>query len=289
MKNKLLISDWVLMGLLGLFYLSFVGYLLPIGSDDLRMTNVFSIDESDIVMHVWNVYVTDFNLSPSFKYGGVFYLIPVGMLHVWSIFFDGSEQAAVIAVRLYCSLAGVGCLWLTYLLGRLIFQGMVGVLAAYMLGLNPTFLRWAIESHPDLPQLFFLLISLFFICRYVHRPILKNLIWASLGAGLAFATKYAGIFLMPVLALAVYQSFPSEGWFGRLKLRTIWVHWGVLMGVFCGIFLLTNPSVLTHFTLFVSSLQSEKEIMAFGHRVRDPADALLWLQMVVTQVGVVPM
>jgi len=267
----------------------FVGYLLPIGSDDLRMTNVFSIDESDIVMHVWNVYVTHFNLPPSFKYGGVFYLIPVGMLHVWALFFDISEQAAVVAVRLYCSLAGMGCLWLTYILGRLIFNGLVGVLAAYMLGLNPTFLRWAIESHPDLPQLFFLLISLFFICRYIHRPLLKNLVWASLGAGLAFATKYAGIFLIPVLALAVYLSFSSHGWISRLKLRTLWVHWSVIIGAFCGIFLITNPSVLTHFSLFIGSLQGEKEIMAFGHRVRDASDAWVWLQMVVTQVGVVPM
>ena len=277
------------MGLFCLLYMCYVGLLIPIGSDDLRMTNVFSIDESDIMTHLWNMYVTHFDTPPIFKYGGVFYMIPVGMLHIWALFFDVSEQTVVIVARLYCSLAGVGCLWLTYLLGRLVFGGMVGVLAAYMLGLNPTFLRWSTESHPDLPQLFFILMSLFFVCRYIHRPTPKTLVWASLGAGLAFATKYAGMFLIPVLFLSVYLSFSSYGWGARLKLRTLWVHWGVIIGVFCGIFVLTTPSVITHFSVFVGSLKAEKEIMAFGHRVRDTTDAWLWLHMVVTQVGIIPM
>lgn len=288
--NKTLhpISEWVVMGFLCLLYVCFVGFLIPVGSDDLRMTNVFSIDESDIVAHLWNIYVTDFNTPPSFKYGSVFYLIPVGLLHIWALVFDVSEQTVVIVARFYCSLAGLGCLWLTYLLGRLVFGGLVGVLAACMLGLNPTFLRWSTESHPDLPQLFFILMSLFFLCHYVRRPTLKTLVWASLGAGLAFATKYAGIFLIPVSFLSVYLSFSSVGWLSRFRLRTLWVHWGVVLGVFCGIIVLTTPSILTHFTVFVSSLKAEKEIMAFGHRVRDTTGAWLWLQMVVTQVGIVP-
>jgi 4-amino-4-deoxy-L-arabinose transferase-like glycosyltransferase len=288
MKNTALgFSDWVSMGLLSLGYLVYTGFLLPIGSDDLRMTNVFSIDESDIVAHVWNLFITHFQVPPSFKYGGMFYAVPVGLLHLCSLFFSVSEQTAIVAVRLYCSMSGLGCLWMTFLLGRWAFDSFVGFISASMLGLNPTFLRWAIEAHPDLPQLFFLLASLLCICKYSNAPTLKRLVWASLGAGLAFATKYAGIFLLPVFGLAVYWSCPFTPGMGRLKTRGLWIQWSVVAGVFTGVYLLTNPFVFSHFSELLSSLRLEKETMGFGHRIRATTGAWVWLHMVVMQVGMI--
>ena len=281
--------EMVLMCLLSVVYICLMGLLLSVGADDLRMVNVFSIDESDIVAHVWNLYVTNFDTVPSFKYGGLFYLVPVGMMHVWALFFDMSEKVAIIAVRLYCGLAGVGCLWMVYALGRFVFSGWVGILGALMMAINPTFFRWTVESHPDVPQLFFLLLGLFSICRYTQFPSPKLIALASLGAGLAFATKYAGIFLMPVLGLAIYISVYSGSLIAPFGLRTFWGHLGIAVGVFVVVFVLTTPFVVTHFSDFVTSLQAEKKTMAFGHHLRATSGAWQWGQMLVFQVGLIPL
>ncbi|MDA0710973.1 MAG: glycosyltransferase family 39 protein [bacterium] len=277
--------DLVFMGILTLPYMAFVALLVQVGANDIRMTNVFSIDESDIVAHIWNLYLTHFGTPPSFKYGGAFYMVPVATLHAWSLFFDVSEKTAIISVRMMCGLAGVGCLWMTYLLGKSLHNGVVGVLAAFLLGANSTFLRWSVESHPDLPQLFFLLLSLYFLCRYVSRPKGHLLVLASLGAGMALAIKYAGIFMIPVAILAIYASFGPLTFSARITSARFWTHCALLVCVFFAIFLAMNPSVLTHLTEFRDSIQGEKKIMAFGHRLRDVTGSWVWLQMLVSQVG----
>lgn len=288
MKKLILQSPELIPMVLGsLVYMGVVGIWLPLGADDLRMTNVFSIDESDIVAHVWNLFATDFQVPPSFKYGGLFYFVPVGFMHLWGLFFEVTEQTAVIAVRLYCCLAGLGCLWVLYAVGQILFNGWVGVLAAWMLGANATFLRWTTESHPDLPQLLFLLLSVYYICVYVQEHRQKYLVFSVLAAGLAFATKYAGLFLLPVLGYAVFLSFQNTPFWVRFQKGELWVRWIIMGAVFCGTAFVTNPQLLTHFSEFLGSLRAEKETMAFGHRVRATTGAWVWLQMLATQVGFV--
>ena len=65
----------IIMLLFAVVYLGFTLPLLTVGADDIRMANVFSIDESDIATEVWNLYVVGWERRPSFKYGGFFYWI----------------------------------------------------------------------------------------------------------------------------------------------------------------------------------------------------------------------
>ncbi len=277
-KNKTTI---LISGLLVGFYIGIALWLIPKGTDDFRMVAVFSMDEVDIVTYVCNLVSTDFQTEPSFKYGGAFYYVPAGVLYGWSFFAPVTEQVIVIGVRLFCTLAGLGCLWVTYCLGREVFSPQAGFIGACLLGLSPEFLRWSVESHPDLPQVFFLLCGLFWICRYMNHVQPVWLALAGAGAGLAFGTKYAGIFMVPVLVFAVFGRGDEGSWQARFVDSKRWLHVGIIGGSFALAFALTNPFAIMDVSGFVKSLKAEGEIMRFGHRVREMSGAWDWLWMLV--------
>ena len=90
---------------------------------------------------------------PSFKYEGIIYYVPLLFLNVWSLFGEVTEGVILIAIRSFGAVPGAGCLWMTWRLGNLVFNRASGWIASFLLLLSPVFLRWSIESHPDLPQL----------------------------------------------------------------------------------------------------------------------------------------
>ena len=100
-------------------------------------------------------------------------------------------------------------LWMTYRIGHRVFNPVAASIACVLLAVTPDFLRWSLESHPDFPQLFWVLCALLACCRLANEFRLRWILLASLFAGLAFGTKYIGIFLLPVIALAASASRPG--------------------------------------------------------------------------------
>jgi tetratricopeptide (TPR) repeat protein len=272
--------------LLAVGYIGFTIPLLPVGTDDIRMANVFSIDESDIAAEIWNLYVVGLERKPAFKYGGLFYYIPVMMLHVWSVFAPVSEHALLLVLRLFCSISGAGCLWLVYRIGREMFDEKVGVIATFLLLAMPTFLRWTVESHPDLPQLFWILLSVLYAMRYTRSFTLRDVCLAAVSAGFAFGTKFGGIFLLPALGIALFISLSGTGLLLNLKDKRRWVGGGVLILGFCSAFSLSNPFVLIYFSDFIRSVMVEKAIMTFGHRVQATSGAETWVLFLIQMMGI---
>ena len=60
-----------------------------------------------------------------------------------------TERVFVLALRSLCTVAGAGCLYLTYRIGCTVFDRVTGVVGAFVLAATPVFLRWSVESHPD--------------------------------------------------------------------------------------------------------------------------------------------
>jgi tetratricopeptide (TPR) repeat protein len=264
----------------------YAGLILPIigrGAEDIRMASVFSIDEADIAAEVRRLLRSGFFELPSFKYGGIFYYVPLLFLNVWSLFGDVTDGLILIAVRSFGAVSGAGCLWMTWRLGNLVFDQASGWIASLLLLLSPVFLRWSIESHPDLPQLFFLLCGLYYALLLCGKYETRALVLSSVFAGLAFGTKYSGVFLLPVIVLSVL--LPEDGMLRpgavlrRLKTMQIW--WVLLMipVVFCVTVAVTNPYMILEFESFRKSLLMEKGIMGFGHSFRVDTGAAVWLEM----------
>jgi tetratricopeptide (TPR) repeat protein len=266
-----------------LLYLGFVLPLITLGTEDIRLAGVFSLDEAGIATEVSRMYEIGMLELPSFKYGGIFYYVPLLFLNVWSLFGEVTEGLILIAVRSFGAVSGAGCLWMTWRLGNLVFNRASGWIASFLLLLTPVFLRWSIESHPDLQQLFFMLCGLYYALLLCGKYETRAMVLSSVFAGLAFGTKYSGVFLLPVIVLSVL--LPEDGMLRpgavlrRLKTTQIW--WVLLMipAVFCVTVAVTNPYMILEFEAFRKSLLMEKGIMGFGHSFRVDTGGVVWLEM----------
>jgi 4-amino-4-deoxy-L-arabinose transferase-like glycosyltransferase len=68
---------------------------------------------------------------------------------------------------------------------------------------NPTVYAWAGVVHPDMLQALCLLIALFCTVAAFEKPTTGRILVSSVLAGLAFAAKYSGLFVLPLIASAL--------------------------------------------------------------------------------------
>ena len=88
-------------------------------------------------------------------------------------------------------------LWLMFVWTRRVFGVAAAWIAFTLLCLNATLYEWAVVLKPDMAQLFFLMLALALTCRLADEPRLRWLVPAASAAGLAFACKYSGLFVLP--------------------------------------------------------------------------------------------
>jgi len=255
--------------------------LLPLAADDIRMADVFSADEALAAATLRHLHQNDTLRLDTFSYGGLFYYLPLLALKVWGLFGEVTERVVLVVLRAACAAAGLGCLWLTFRIGRMVAGYGTGIMAAYLLLATPTFLRWSVETHPDLPQLFWMLCALQSALALCSGFSWRRLCIGVLFAGLAAGTKYGGIFLLPVLAAAVLlptSDGPSHAtaW-ARLKEGRYQVAMVTIPVLFVGVFAVTNPYALFNFEAFKQHLAFEREHLRFGHMFEAGRAGLSWV------------
>ena len=264
-------------------YTGFAVPLIPIGTEDIRMADVFSADEALAAAVVRHLHSNQTIVLETFSYGGLSYYLPLMVISAWGSLVGGvSDQVVILVMRSLCTLAGFGCLWLTYCVGRLAFGQTVGIIAAFLLVSTPVFLRWSVEIHPDLPQLFWLLCALYWCARLCQSVNFRSAIYASLFSGLAFGTKYSGLFVLPVIGMIMVFVDSS----GRLAIRNaIWrlreprtaLGLALIATVFALSFLATNPYAFLNFQEFQRDVSFERSHLSFGHTLQADHAGLNWL------------
>jgi len=212
----------------------------------------------------------------TFSYGGLFYHLPLIILYGLGWVGGGIDDwTIVVLLRAVNTLAGIGCIWLSFSIGRLIGGAIGGAVAAWLLTLTPVFLRWSVEIHPDIPQLFWLLASIYVCCLLVGNRTNKRVVMAGLFAGLAFGTKYSGVFLLPIIGLALFFSFGGQP--KVLKEQKLWLDYALALGVFvivCGV---SNFSAFWYPHTFYSDVQFERAHLSFGHVFQAKHVGVGWL------------
>ncbi len=271
--------------------LGFALPLVPIASDDIRMVDVFSADEASAAAAVRYLHALNTLEIRSFNYGGLFYYIPLGVLKLWSVAGgEVTDRVVVIAMRLVCTVTGLGCLWATYRIGCEVFSRAAGLVGACLVVVNPVFLRWSVEIHPDLPQLFWVLLALLWCCRLCRRFSVTGGILASLCAGLASGTKYSGVFLVPIIAAAQLLSsghgeLSLRGAVSRLRDRRRLLAVSLVPVIFIVTFAVTNPYAWIRYETFRADLAFEQAHLGFGHVFRADRAGLDWLVRLAQLVG----
>lgn len=118
------------------------------------------------------------------------------------------------------------------------------LLAVILLAVSPAFPHLTQSSKPDAVVLFFMILGLDYSLRIINNPSWKNLIISIACASVATLIKFAGIFLLPVIVMAMYfvkneresqiKTFP--------KLKIAWILPALL-----GLILITMPLALICF------------------------------------------
>jgi 4-amino-4-deoxy-L-arabinose transferase-like glycosyltransferase len=207
-KMKQRLEFLLVLALIALYFIWFAWPSVWTASDNLRLVSVFSSDEAN---HLYTLkqaisqrtLILDFGI-----YGHLYFNIALLPLFFLNFLIRVSEQQIILALRLVPTLSAIGTIAATFLITRRYFGRLAAWLAALLLSIVPlNFLHWSITSHPDIPQLFFLVLSLYFCCRLVEQDRPKWLIVASVFSGMAFACKYSGVLLLPIIwMIAVGQT-----------------------------------------------------------------------------------
>lgn len=184
----------------------------------------------------------DRTLNPhSFVYGGLHYYLTLGITlpsYLVSTVFTSDQlvhkTVVYIAARSVTALLGAGCVLLTFLLGRVLFNVTSGLIAALCLALTMGFVNIAHFATVDIPMLFWMLLSFVMAALVLRRGDRRFYVAAGLCAGLAAATKYVGgVALLSLVAAYLLQP-------GRRD------HVGLLWGALASAaaFVAGNPSLL---------------------------------------------
>jgi 4-amino-4-deoxy-L-arabinose transferase-like glycosyltransferase len=115
-------------------------------------------------------------------------------------------------VRIACVLISAGLTYLTYLIGKLLFDQKVGFFSALLLNSILIFSLGAIIATPDTPMFFFWVLSFYFFVKLILTQ--KKKWWYLLGisTGLALFSKYTAVFIIFSVFLFLLFSKQNRRW-----------------------------------------------------------------------------
>lgn len=208
-KNKDIL---ILFFLLILFFGWFSPPLLTVSSSDIRILEAYHVDEAGHVFRLrqnldQNTFYLMFN-----NYGHLCFNLALLILLPLNQIIQVTDQHIIFVLRLISLIFAAGTVVLVFELANRLWGRLSAWIAATGLMLIPAiFHEYAVISHPDVPQIFFLVLGIYFCIRYLREIRRLWFFLASVTAGLAFATKYSGLFTLAVLWIVfVYTSFSGQ-------------------------------------------------------------------------------
>ena len=175
--------------------------------------------------------------------------------------------------RSLSALFAIGTILLLYLVGTRMYNRRAGVLAALLLIFALDHNRISHDMLPDVPMVFFLVLSLFFIRRIYKTGRTRDYLLAGFAAGVAMAMKYGGYMMFLPLFLAHL--------FRVLETRR--PRWEILFSpkligsglVFLATFIAGSPYIVLDFPKFWSEFRWQSSHLIteghFGSSFEEPA------------------
>lgn len=272
--------------LIAALYVALLARLLPAGIDDLGIAAVFSTDEA-LSGRIVRAMLDNRTLSPDhfFAYGALYHELAALALLPFA-WLDIGDRAVLLSLRAVSLAAGAVTILLTYALGARLYGPWAGVLAAALLASSAELARWSITAHPDTLQLALIAGGLLAVVAVRDRASPGRVTVAALLAGLAFGTKYGGLFLLPLVLLAAACALVEHGPSGRPLLRRLAFHAALAGGVFALTFALTNPYALVEWRRFLTQFRAEIDHARAGHVFAAGAGPWNWIRMVASPRGI---
>ncbi len=177
---------------------------IALGTDNLRMIKHFDIDESSLVEFAGKTYTRVFvPLENNVTYPQLFYYLAGIILFPFTLLKGVDYQVIVIVLRGLNTLAGMFTAIFIYFFCIKFFRSILaGVLASLLFSTTPGYICWLLNSRPHPLEILFILFVFYFCFRIIEQYRNKFLLGAIVFCGLATATKFGGLFLIPILWLA---------------------------------------------------------------------------------------
>lgn len=116
-----------------------------------------------------------------------------------------SDQQVTVVLRALSLFWAWATTVATFLLARRIVGQAGGVVAAALLALHPVQLRWSTLGHPDTAQACLIVVTILALASFERMPRPRPLLVAAAAAGLAFATKYLSITIVPIFLYVLFR------------------------------------------------------------------------------------
>jgi len=131
----------------------------------------------------------------------------------WSIYlFTHIGTQSAFFVRIECVLISAGLTYLTYIIGKSLFDAKVGFYSALLLNCILIFSLGAIIATPDTPMIFFWVLSFYFFTKLIITQ--KGKWWYLLGisTGLGLLSKYTAVFIVVSVFCYLVLSKQNRRW-----------------------------------------------------------------------------
>jgi len=190
------------------------------------------------------------NLNPEYFYHPAFYFYFISIFYGFYFIFgfifrrytsilDFAMEYAkdptnfFLIARSITALLGTLTVFMVYLIARDLFDKRTARVSALFLGLAYLHVRDSHYATTDVAQAFLIMASVFFIMKCADIKTLKNYVLAGVLAGLAFATKYAGVFLVLPMSITHFFNIAEEKK-RLLDKRIIWFLTAVALAFLIG-------------------------------------------------------
>jgi 4-amino-4-deoxy-L-arabinose transferase-like glycosyltransferase len=267
-------------------YVLLLAPLSRFGIDNLGIAAVFSTDEA-LSGRIVRAMIDHHTLNPQhfFAYGALYHelaalpLMPLEWLGV-------SDRTVLLSLRTLALISGGATLLLTAWLGARLSGWWAGVLAAVLLAASPELARWSITAHPDTLQLALITGGLIAVVSVREHPSPARIAVAAVLAGLAFGTKYGGLLLLPLVALAALCALVDHGDRGIQLLRRFASLSALAIIAFLAAFFMTNPYAIVEWRRFLTQFKAEIEHARAGHVFATTVGWWNWVDIVASSRGV---
>ena len=267
-------STWVLVAIIGVA----AGILLAGIRKDLP--HISEVDEAIFVEPALRIAATG-DLNPHwFGNPGSTVIYPLALLfNVWNCIEHGgkflrADQQIMSSAKensseffmlgrlltVFYALAGIPFL---FLIGRRLFDENVGLIGVWLSILSPLIIYYARLVRTDMAGLFFGAVAIWFYLRFNDQPCLKYSVLAGLATGLAIASRYFMVTLIPVLvAFDILAITRLRG--DKHDLLALWRPIAAgLVALILG-FGLSSPYFFLDFETAKANLRSEDRSKHFG-------------------------
>lgn len=132
----------------------------------------------------------------------------------WSIYlFTHLGTQSAFFVRIVCVLVSAGLTYLTYIIGKLLFDAKVGFYSAVLLNCILIFSLGAVIATPDSPMIFFWVLSFYFFTQLILTQRSKWWYFLGISTGLALFSKYTAVFIVVSVFCYLILSKQNRRWF----------------------------------------------------------------------------